>query len=201
MSRLAACAVVIGLAGCAPAADAPASDASPAAAETPRVPRGELRMADDAGVVRAAARALMEADTAVALVTLDADGQPRVRTVRATLDPFSPDRPASGFTVWIKTRLTTRKVDQIRAHPRVTLYFSDDEKESYASVMGTAIVHTDPEHSGAKRHYDRAAAAIYWPEFPAGFVMLEVRPVWLEYIGPGVSNDAETWRPQAVTFE
>jgi len=28
-----------------------------------------------------------------------------------------------------------------------------------------------------------------------------VTPDWLELIGPGVWNDPNTWRPQAVVFE
>jgi len=28
-----------------------------------------------------------------------------------------------------------------------------------------------------------------------------VTPDWLEFIGPGVWNDPNTWRPQAVVFE
>lgn len=164
------------------------------------VPDDELRHASDAAAILASARALMVADRNVALVTVDSAGQPRVRTVRAFLDPVDPERPASGATVWIMTRLTTRKVDQIRAHPQVTLYFNDDERESYATIMGTAIIHTDPEHPGAKRHYDADLAAFFWPDFSSDFVMLEVRPRWLEYIGLDAENDERTWRPQAVVF-
>jgi general stress protein 26 len=165
------------------------------------VPEGELRRAADTAAILASARALMTANRNVALVTVDAAGQPRVRTVRAFLDPVDPDRPASGATVWIMTRLTTRKVGQIRAHPQVTLYFNDDERESYATIMGTAVIHTDPEHPGAKRHHDASLVEFFWPDFPRDFVMLEVRPRWLEYIGPDAENDDRTWRPQAVVFD
>jgi general stress protein 26 len=164
-------------------------------------PREELRMASDEAAVREAARALMVADPVVALVTVDAAGQPRVRSVRALLEPETPGDPQSGFTVWVMTRLTTRKVDQIRAHPQVALYFSDDQQDSYASIMGTALVHTDAEHPEAKRRYQGEDTEAYWPDFPRDFVMLEIRPEWLEFIGPGVSNDERTWRPQAVVFK
>jgi hypothetical protein len=40
-----------------------------------------------------------------------------------------------------------------------------------------------------------------WPDFPRDFVMPEVRARWLEYMGEGVDNHRETWRPQAVSFE
>lgn len=165
------------------------------------VPVAELLPAADAGALLSAARALMVADENVALVTVDSAGQPRVRSVRAFLDPVHPARPASGVTVWIMTRLDTRKVEQIRRHPQVALYFNDDAKVSYATIMGTAFVHTDPEHPGAKRHYDAEYATFFWPDFPRDFVMLEVRPRWLEFMGPDVPNDRRTWRPQSVVFD
>jgi general stress protein 26 len=155
---------------------------------------------DDTEVVKGA-RTLMEADEAAALITVDTAGRPRVRTVRFSLEPAEPSGSASSFTVWVKTRLTTRKIDQLRANPHVTLYFNDDENESYASVMGTAVIHTNPDHPPARPHYTADDVKIYWPQFPRDFVMLEIRPRWLEYIGANVSNDNETWRPQAVVFD
>lgn len=168
--------------------------------EVPSIPATELKPAANSQALLDSARLLMVKDENVALVTVDGDGQPRVRTVHAFLDPVDSLRPASGVTVWIMTRMTTRKVDQIRQHPQVALYFNEDAQMSYASIMGTAIVHTDPDHPGAKRHYDAEYAKSFWPEFPRGFVMIEVRPRWLEYMGPGVGNDRQTWRPQSVVF-
>lgn len=157
-------------------------------------------MASDEGAVLHAARALMAADSVVALVTVDASGRPRVRSVRALLDPVDPGMPKSGFTVWVMTRFATRKIDQIRANPTVSLYFNDDGNDSYASIVGTAVVHTDPEHPGARQRYKSEDVKSYWPDFPRDFVMLEIRPRWLEFIGPGIANDERTWRPQAVVF-
>lgn len=169
--------------------------------EAPAGVPSDLRLATEPAAVIKGARALMEADQNVGLVTVDDSGRPRIRTVRAFLDPVDPERQSSGFTVWVMTRLSTRKIEQIRADPRVTLYFNDDAQVTYASIMGRAVVHTDPEHAAAKRHYDTEDAKFFWPDFPRDFVMLEVCPQWLEYIGPGVANDDRTWRPQAVVFE
>ena len=70
------------------------------------------------------------------------------------------------------------------------------------TAMGVVAMgrYTDPEHPGAKRHYDEEYARFFWPKFPADFVMLEVPAHWLEFMGPGVSNHRQHWRPQAVTF-
>ena len=48
---------------------------------------------------------------------------------------------------------------------------------------------------------DPATVQFFWPAFPKDFVMIEVVPDWLEFIGPGLWNDPDTWRPQAVVFE
>ena len=172
----------------------------PAPAPPTDVPRAELNLAPNPQALLDSARALMVADTNVALVTMDEAGQPRVRTVRAFLDPVDPTRPTSGATVWVMTRRSTRKVAQVRANPRVTLYFNEDDATRYVSIMGDAIVHTDPEHPGAKRHYDAAYAQYFWPQFPKDFVMLEIRPRWLEYMSPGMRPAQGSWRPQAVVF-
>lgn len=164
------------------------------------VPMAELNLASDPRAVLDSARALMRSDSNMALVTVDRAGQPRIRTVRAFLDDPDPERPERGMTVWVMTRLSTRKIEQIRHHPEVTLYFNNDDRVSYATLMGIATVHTDPDHPGAKRHYDEEYARFFWPDFPRDFVMIEVQPTWLEYMGPGLWNDRETWRPQAVVF-
>ena len=172
---------------------------NPARAQAP-VPRAELRLAPDSRALVDSARSLMLRDSAVALVTVDSSGQPRVRTVRAFIDPVDPAHLERGVTVWVMTRFSTRKVNQARAHPEATLYFSDDDRQSYATIMGTAIVHTDPNHPGVKRHINEQYVKFFWPDFPRDFVMLEIRPRWLEYMGPGIPNDPNTWRPFAVIF-
>ena len=200
--RLLPCAAVVltlWAAGCSALPDR-ASD-RPAGVSTGAIPRDELRMASDEAAVLQGARALMEADRVVALVTVDGSGQPRVRSVRALLEPAGPSEPKRNFTVWVMTRLATRKVAQIRAHPQVTLYFNNDETDSYASIMGTAVVHTDPTHPAAQRRFEGEDVKSYWPDFPRDFVMLEIQPQWLEFIGPAIANDERTWRPQAVVFD
>lgn len=199
--RVVVCAACVALlaGGCAGAHRDPAAQA--AQASLGRVPMAELRPAGDPRALLDSARALMLADENAALVTVDAMGQPRVRSVHAFLDPADSARAASGVTVWVMTRRTTRKVAQIRQHPQVTLYFNDDAQDKFATVMGTAVVHTDPENPGAKRHYDATWTRFFWPDFPRDFIMLEIRPQWLEYLGPGVPADSQSWRPQAVVFD
>lgn len=165
-----------------------------------RIPKSELyKVASDSAIL-SAARALMIADSNVAVVTVDSMGQPRARTTKAFVSPVDSTDPAKGVTVWIMTRLTTRKVDQMRRHPQVTLYFNSDDRGEYATIMGTAIIHRDPNHPQAKAFYGNGYKGFFWPDFPNDFVMIEVKPVWLEYLGPTIAAHSSTWRPQAVVF-
>ena len=165
-----------------------------------RVPHSELyKVADDSAIL-SAARALMLADSNVAVVTVDSMGQPRVRTTKAFVSPVDSTDPARGMTVWIMTRLTTRKVDQVLRHPQVTLYFNSDERVEYATIMGTAVVHRDPNDPQARAFYENGYKEFFWPNFPNDFVMIEIKPLWLEYLGPTIAANNDTWRPQAVVF-
>jgi len=137
------------------------------------------------------ARQVIEKVRYGALVTVDADGQPRARTV----DPFPP---TDDMHVWIATLPTTRKLQQIKRSPQVTLYYADPEGGSYVTIMGTAVVHEDLETKKRWKHPDVDA---FWPDYPDGYALIEVRPSWLELVAPDVAPDGVTWRPQAVQFE
>lgn len=193
--------LVAALLACGPTRGAERSPDAPSPVLASPLDTTELYRTVSPATILDSARALLRADPNVALVTVDRAGQPRVRTVLAFVDPPDATDPTRGFTVWIMTRGTTRKVAQIRANPRVTLYANDDARMTYATIMGTATVHTDAEHPGARRHYDAGYAQFFWPDFPRDFVMIEVRASWLEFMGPGVPNHREHWRPQAVVFE
>lgn len=146
------------------------------------------------------AAALMARDAEVALVTVDAEGRPRVRTVRA-FRLEGATTPRERFTVFVLTRMSTRKVSQLAENARATLYFNEDQRVSYATLMGRATVHRDPAHPKLQSFLDPGTVRFFWPDFPRDFVILEITPDWLEFIGPGVWNDPDTWRPQAVVFE
>ena len=200
--RALAIAIALGGVACSvPKENATRTPDSASATTVDAVPTAELyKVASDSAIL-SAARALMLSDSNVALTTVDESGQPRVRTTKAFVDRLDPADPARGVTVWIMTRLTTRKVDQIRKHPKVTLYFNNDARVEYATIMGTAVIHTDSENPDAKHIYDADYAKFFWPDFPKDFVMLEVKPRWLEYLGPAIAAHPDTWRPQAVVFE
>jgi hypothetical protein len=42
---------------------------------------------------------------------------------------------------------------------------------------------------------------VFWPNYPAGYLLISVKPIWLEIMTPEIPIDAETWQPQAVRFD
>ena len=66
-----------------------------------------------------------------ALITLDEEGRPRVRA----MDAFPPE---NDFTVWFGTNPKSRKVNQIKNDPRVTLYYLENDGSGYVMIYGKA---------------------------------------------------------------
>ena len=144
--------------------------------------------ADDA--LRKAIRETMTAARYTALITVDDNGQPRARTVDAFL-------PEEDFTVWIATRPVTRKVAQIRANPKVTLYYWHEASFSYVTVMGSVTLVDDV---AVKRSMRRDVdGEQFYPDFPEDYLLIRVEPEWIEGIVPGYQGDPVTWRPSSIT--
>lgn len=154
----------------------------------------ELYRVDDEAKILSAARAIIADDPNCALITLDADGQPRARTVRTST-------PEDDMTIWIATRPATRKVQQIRENDKVTLFFDDDARLSYVSVMGRATLHEDLATKKAKSFFDEAELELFFPDYPEDYLLIRVEPIWIEVLGHGVEPHPELWRPQAVVVK
>ena len=77
----------------------------------------------------AAAREIMAGQTYCALITQDSAGRPQVRT----MNPFPPE---ADMSVWMATNSRSRKVEEIRNNPRVSLYYAN-----HKDATGTVIIH------------------------------------------------------------
>jgi general stress protein 26 len=154
----------------------------------------DLYRSDDRETILAAARKIIEDDPNCAFITVGLEGQPRVRTITA-----SP--PADDMTVWLATRPSTRKVEQIKKNPKVTLYFNNDGKNSYLSIMGIATLHPTLESRSVESWFTEPIFQGFWPNYPENFLLIEVKPVWLEVTGEGVAMEPKAWRPQAAEFK
>jgi general stress protein 26 len=141
----------------------------------------------------AAAREIMQAQKYCALITIDEAGRPQART----MNPFPPEE---NMTVWIATNTNTRKVQQMRHDPRVTLYYADHTNATgYVAIMGRAVLIDDmTEIMKRKRAYWDTA-------FPGlkNIVLIKVIPEQLEVINykQGALGDTSTWRAPFISFD
>ncbi len=141
----------------------------------------------------AAAREIMGMQKYCALITVDSAGQPHVRT----MNPFPPE---ADMTVWLATNSHCHKVQDIQAHPQVSLYYADhNEASGYVVLTGRAIL-VDEMSEKLKRKRD------YWDEaFPDWkyLILIKVIPEKLEVLNykRGLLNDTVTWQVPAVELE
>jgi general stress protein 26 len=140
----------------------------------------------------AAAREIIGAEKYCALITVDLSGNPRVRT----MNPFPPD---DDMVVWMATNSRSRKIQEIRADPRVCLYYANHGAATgYVSITGKAILVDDTsEKIKRKREYWTQA----FPDWKY-LLLIKVVPEKLEVINykRGFVNDPKTWDPPSVEF-
>jgi general stress protein 26 len=146
--------------------------------------------ADERARLVAAAREIMAAQTYCALITLDETGRPHVRT----MNPFPPEED---MTVYVATNTRSRKVQEIRHDPRVTLYYSDHKTAiGYVSLQGRAVLVDDMQEILKRKR-------AYWDQaFPGlkNLVLIKVVPERLDVLNykAGTRVDPETWRTPSI---
>lgn len=102
----------------------------------------------DRDSVIAAAREIIGQLKFCALVTQDSSGVANVRT----MNPFPPE---NDMTVWMATLSTSRKANDVRRNPKVTLYYANHaDMKGYVTISGHAELINDPaEIQKRKREY------------------------------------------------
>jgi len=140
----------------------------------------------------AEARQIMTTTRYCALITIDGSGRAQART----MDAFAPDEK---MVVWFGTNPLSRKVTEIRRHPRVTLYYFDRENQAYVSVQGIARLVND---AGEKARHWKDDWKAFYPDRDKNYLLIEVRPLKLEVVNTkkGIVGDSRTWRPPTVIF-
>ena len=142
-----------------------------------------------AAQIRSAAFDVMRAARYCTLVTLGSDGQPQARIV----DPLIAENEGA---IWIATNPLTRKVEEIRRDPRVTLMFFNAAANEYVTVHARASVVTDSARRAA--HWKPEWQPFYKQQAAgADFMLFEAKPFRLEISSPRhqLNNDPRTWRP------
>jgi general stress protein 26 len=141
----------------------------------------------------AAARELIGSLTYCALITVDAAGQPQVRT----MNPFPPE---DDMSVWMATTTKSRKYAEIQQNPRVTLYYANHaDATGYVSLSGKAELVDDMQEILKRKR-------AYWDNaFPGlkNLVLIHVIPERLEvvYYKHGLSGDPTTFAPTAIDLK
>lgn len=145
-------------------------------------------------VIIEAAKEMMTKSRYCALVTLGIDGHPQAREV----DAFAPD---ADMTVWIATNPVTRKTNEIKRDPRVTLYYAVDGGGGYVTIVGRAEIVDDPAEK-AKRWKEDWGAFYSDKNRGADYTLIRVRPTRLEIVSYAhkLLNDPKTWKPITLEF-
>jgi general stress protein 26 len=139
-----------------------------------------------------AARDIIKSSSYCALVTVDSNGQPQVRT----MNPFPM---GDEIVIWFATSRTSRKVSEIKKNPKVSVYYADHSKASgYVTFNGQAVVIDDKELL-VKMKRD------YWngiPDWQNKFVLIKIVPKTMDVINyeKGIGGDPETNRSPVVEF-
>ena len=134
----------------------------------------------------------MSAAPYVALATVDDEGRPAVRA----MDAAPPD---DDMMVWLATNPRSRKVGQIRAEPRVALYYLDADGPGYVTLIGTARLVDEPAEKA--RHWKESWTPFY-TDRDESVLLIQVTPLWLEVVSVphGANGDPDDWRADIVEF-
>lgn len=140
----------------------------------------------------AIAREVVSGAPFVSLATVDEIGHPAVRA----MDAIPPD---DNWVVWLATNPASRKVEQLRAEPRVALHYLDADGASYVTLIGRMRLVDEPAMKA--RHWKESWTPFY-PDRDESALLIEVTPIRLEVVsaGRGAPGDAETWRAHIVEF-
>ena len=142
--------------------------------------------------LRNAAKDIISSAATCALITLDAQGNPRVRAMETLI-------PENDFIVWFGTNPKSRKVQQIENNPNVTLYYLDNDQSGYVMMYGKAeIIH---DKKAKETHWKEDWKAFY-PNKSTDYVLIKVTPEWIEIVSNsrGIYGDSVTWEVPKVLF-
>ena len=103
------------------------------------------------------------------------------------------------MVIWFATSRTSRKVTEIRRHPKVSVYFADHSNaKGYVTVRGKATVFDDKDLLiKMKREYWESI-----PQWQDIFVLIKITPEVMDVINyaHGIGGDPKTSRAPTVTF-
>ena len=136
------------------------------------------------------ANEIIESSYYCTLVTIDKEGQPKVRI----MEPFKPD---DKYEIWLATNPKSRKVQEITNNSKSTVNYFDKTELSYVSLMGNSfIVNNEAIKSqkwkeGWEQHYKNKKE---------DYLLIRFVPESLELVSytKGYTGDKITWAPDQV---
>ena len=140
--------------------------------------------------VLAVAHSIISNTPFCALVTLDGQGMPHVRT----MEPFTPDED---LTIWMATNPQSRKVEHIRSNSTVVLHYLEAARPGYVTIHGQARLVDDPAEKKARW---KDSWEPFYPDREKGYLLIEVTPQRIEVVSApdGILGDSLSWRPPAI---
>lgn len=143
--------------------------------------------------IKAVAREIMSKAITSALITVDTNQRPRVRMMGSL-------KPETDFTVWFGTNPKSRKVEQIKQNPEITLYYQEEGNSGYVMLQGTAQLVNDAKE---KEIHWKEDWKEFYPNYPDDYLLIKVTPNWIEVVSykHNILGDQETWEPAKIVFD
>jgi len=112
------------------------------------------------------------------------------------MDPFVTN---NGFIVYLVTNPKSRKVQEIKNNPRVSLTFQNKSQESYVTIKGRAFLIQDLD---SKEKFWKKKWTPYYKDIDKNALLIKVIPLSMEVVNSskGIVGDKETWSPAKITF-
>lgn len=126
------------------------------------------------------------------LITIDSSGFPAARIMQSLT-------VAEDFVIWLGTKPITQKVNHIKAHPEVSVYYTENSSTTYVNIKGKAEIITSNE---MKKKYWKEGWESFYPDREKDFVLLKVSPVSMQIVSysMGIISEKENWAADEVVF-
>lgn len=140
----------------------------------------------------AAAKEIINSTPICALITLDENGLPNIRT----MDPFPVE---NNFVIWFGTNKLSRKVKEIRNNPNVTIYYTNTTNNDYVVITGKAEI-IDDKNEKEKRW--KSEWEEFYPNRKETYTLIKVTPIGLDVLTSkhNLPPDKNTWRIPHIKF-
>lgn len=126
------------------------------------------------------------------LITLNENGFPEARMMQTL--PVKND-----FVIWLGTNPKTRKVQQIKDHPKVSVYYTETGSAGYVNIQGEATIINDPY---SKQTHWKEGWEKFYPDKKNDFVLIKITPVKLQIVSysNGIVSTSENWQAPETDF-